>query len=234
MPSLPVARIVVVLAIAEIAPLSLHAQQPAPDQPKAWDVALGVRAGTTGFGVEIAKLLTGHLGARIGGNFSSYHATQTKTDMTFDTSFKLNSASFLLDYFPASRGSFHLTGGLHTSPLKVTGTGVPTAQGTFTINDRVYTASQVGTLDASVKLPGAAPYAGLGFGTPANRGSSIRLRLDLGAILARPKVALTSTGAASNAQLRADLGAQQDEIQHDIDKWLKAYPVISLGLAYKR
>jgi len=230
----PVARAAIILAFAEIAPLGLPAQQPAADHPTSWDAAFGVRVGTTGYGVEVAKLLTGHFGARVGGNFGSYSTTQTESDIRFHASVKANSASFLLDFFPGSRGSFHLTGGLHTRPLKASGTGVPTSQGTFTINDRDYTASQVGTLGARLKLAGAAPYAGLGFGTPANRGSSVKLRLDLGVILARPEVVLTATGAASNAQLRADLAAQQAELQHDIDKWAKAYPVIALGLAYKR
>ena len=84
------------------------------------------------------------------------------------------------------------------------GVGTPSGSGTFTINGNTYTRAQVGTLSTTSKFPGAMPCLGLGFGTPANRGGRVKFLFDLGAAIGKPTVALTSTGAASNATLQAD------------------------------
>ena|SRR5438309_1480446 len=83
------------------------------------------------------------------------------------------------------------------------------------------------------KFKNAGPYLGFGFGTPANTGGGLKLLFDLGAIITKPTISLTSTGAASNAQLAADLQAQETKTQHDVRKYLKVYPVLSLGLGYR-
>jgi hypothetical protein len=196
------------------------------------DAAIALRAGTLGFGLEVSKLLIPHLGARVGGNYFKLTKTQSRSDITYDASLKLQGVTALIDFFPARRGSFHLSGGLMTNPLKVTGTGQPDAGGTFTINGDSYTSAQVGTLIAEVKYPSTSPYLGLGFGTPARGHSSLGLTFDLGAAIGKPKVALTATGAASDPALAADLKAQQDKTQKDVQK-LKVFPVLQLGLAYR-
>lgn len=60
------------------------------------------------------------------------------------------------------------------------------------------------------------------------------LLFDFGAVLGKPSVALDATGAASNPQLAADLQAQQTKTPHDLRKVFKVYPVLSLGIAYRR
>lgn len=195
------------------------------------DAAIALRIGTPGFGLEASKLLTPHLGARVGGNYFKLTRSQSQSDISYDASLKLQGVTALVDFFPAARGSFHLTGGLMTDPLEVTGTGQPSAGGNFTINNNSYTSAQVGTLIASVKYPSASPYLGLGIGTPAKSHSPLGIAFDLGVAIGKPKVALTSTGAASDPALAADLQAQQDKTQKDVEK-LKLFPVLQLGLAY--
>jgi hypothetical protein len=118
-----------------------------------------------------------------------------------------------------------------TNPATVSATGQPTASGTFTLDGITYTAAQVGSLNGDLKFPDVGPYAGIGWGTPA--GGGLNFLFDLGAVIGTPTVSLRATGAAANPALAADLQAQQDRTQRDVDKYAKVYPVVSFGLAYR-
>lgn len=196
------------------------------------DAAVALRFGTLGIGIEVNKLLTDHVGARIGANYFKLSTSKTQTNITYDAQMKLQAFSALLDFYPGSRGSFHLTGGLMTDPLKVTGTGRPTAAGTFTLNGTTYTSAQVGTLTGEAKFPGVGPYLGLGFGSPAGEGSGLRFLFDAGVVIGKAKVGLSATGAAADPTLAANLQAEAAKAQRDVDKYAKLYPVLGFGLAY--
>jgi len=196
------------------------------------DAAIGLTLGTPGIGLQASKLLTPHVGLRVGANYFKLSRTQSKSDISYDASLKLQGVSALIDLYPGARGSFHLSGGIMTDPLKVTGTGQPGAGGTFTINNDTYTSAEVGTLGLVAKYPSTSPYAGFGIGTPARGHSALGFTFDLGAAIGKPKVALTATGAASDPALAADLKAQQDKTQKDVQK-LKVFPVLQLGLGYR-
>jgi hypothetical protein len=193
---------------------------------------LGIRLGTVGPGVEAGKLLTSHIAARIGANYFRFSTSRTQTDISYDATLKIHAVSLLLDLAPGREGSFHLTGGLVTNPFTASGTGQPNASGTFEINDHVYSSAQVGTLTADARFGKVGPYFGLGFGTPARHDRWVFL-FDMGAVLGTPRVSLSSTGAALNPQLRSDLEAQAEQMQRDVRKFFKAYPLVSLGLGHR-
>jgi hypothetical protein len=200
------------------APLPLAAQQGGTGSHA--DVSVAFRSLTLGFGLEIGKLVSDHFAVRAGSNVS------------YDASLKLHAVTGLVDFFPAARGSFHLTGGVITNPITVSGTGQPDATGNFTLNGHTYNTTQVGVLSGKAKYPDVGPYFGLGFGTPARK-SPVAFFFDLGAMIGQPSVTLAASGAAPGSQLATDLQAQADTTQHDIRKYAKVYPVISLGLAYR-
>ena len=212
------------------APRSLAAQQ--ISQGGHADVAVILRSSTTGFGLELAKLVTDHFAIRVGGNYFKFSTSATKSSVDYDASLKMHGISGLIDFFPSARGSFHLTGGVITNPITVSGTGKPNASGTFTLNGHTYTTAQVGILTGEAKYPDAGPYLGLGFGTPARKGP-FAFFFDLGAMIGQPTVTLGASGAAAGSQLAADLQAQADTTQHDIRKYAKVYPVLSTGLAFR-
>ncbi len=213
----------------------LAAQQPSQDPPAAThaDVSAAFRLSTLGVGLEVGKLLADHVGVRLGGNYSTLSTSKTQSQIAYDLSLKAHAVSLLLDLYPGARGSFHLTGGLMTNPVTVSATGQPTG-GTFTLNGTTYPSSQVGTLTASLKFPSVAPYLGLGFGTAA-RGAPVFFAFDLGAVLGQPTVTLEATGTAcgTGTACATDLQAQADTTQHDIRKYLKVYPVVSLGVGVR-
>jgi hypothetical protein len=197
------------------------------------DLSLAFRFGTLGFGAELNKLLMSHLGVRVGGNYFKWSTTKTNSGITYDASAKLHAWSALVDLYPSGRGAFHLTGGIMTNPVTVSGTGVPDQTGNFEVNGNTYPASAVGTLNGDVKYPDVGAYAGLGFGTPARKGGPLEFLFDIGVVIGEAKVALTATGAAPGSQLEADLAAQAKTTQDDLDKYAKVWPVLSFGLAYR-
>ncbi len=235
MRSLHLPSLTTVALLLSAAPGTLFAQGGSPPSGGGGhsDVGIAVRFGTLGLGLEVSKLLTGHIAARVGGNYFKVSTTKDQTNITYDASLKLQAFSALIDLFPGKRGGFHLTAGIMTNPAKVTATGQPTASGTFTINNNTYTTAQVGTLIAEGKFKSVAPYVGIGFGTPARNGGALGFLFDLGAVIGKPTITLSATGAAGNAALASDLQAQVASTQTDVDKYAKVYPVLDFGLIYR-
>lgn len=212
--------------------LPLQAQKAAGNGGGHADASVAFRFGTLGFGVEVSKLLVSHVGVRVGANYFKTSTTHDQSDITYAATAKLQAFSALIDLFPSSRGSFHLTGGIMTDPAKITAVGQPSSGGTYTINGTDYSAAEVGDLTAEAKFPGVGPYLGLGFGTPARNGGALKFLFDIGAVIGKATVSLNSSAAASDPTLAADLEAQRAKTEHDIQKWAKVYPVVSFGLAY--
>ena len=194
------------------------------------DMSLGLRVGTLGIGVEASKLLSDHFGVRVGGNYFSLDQTQTKSDISFAAKLKLQAFTGLVDWFPGSRGTFHVTAGIITNPATIDGVNQPSGTGTTTINHVQYTQSQVGTLSTTIKYSSALPYAGLGWGTPASKDGGFGVLFDLGVAIGKPTVALASTGNAPG--LAANVTAQQATMQTDANK-VPVWPVISLGFVWR-
>ncbi len=231
-PLLPVLSLCSSFLAASPAMLAAQQLSPAASPGNRADFDVAFRFGTLGLGIEASKLLTDHLGVRAGANFVQLNHSQAESDVTYNASLKMHAVTGLIDLYPGSRGLFHLTAGVCTSPVNVSANGQPTGSGTFDLNHHTYTNAQVGTLLAEAKFPTVSPYAGLGFGTPRS-GRRVAMLFDVGAVLGKATVALSSTGAPSNSQLMTDLRAQQDSTQHDLDKYAKAYPVVALGLAVR-
>jgi hypothetical protein len=225
--------LVSLLLVAPIPALAGQDANAPPQGTRHADLGVAVRFGSLGFGVEVNKWLTGHVGARVGINYFKVTGTKSQSDISYDASLKLHAFTALVDLFPSSRGTFHLTGGIITDPAKVVATGKPSASGTFEINGTTYTSAQVGTLRGNGSFPSVSPYFGLGWGTAARNGGPIAFLFDLGAAIGKPTITLTSSAAAGNPTLASDLKAQERKTQHDVDKYAKVYPVIAVGLTYR-
>ena len=192
---------------------------------------VGIRAGTTGIGGDIAFGLVPTLSARVGYSYLNYNTDIDVTDVKYDSKLKLSNANFLLDWSPL--GPFRITGGIIANSNKIDVTGTPSG-GTFTINGVTYPAAAVGSLSGTIKTGNsAAPYLGIGYGNVA--GAGVNFYFDLGVMFqGSPKATLTGTcGAglppAACAQFQSDVAAEAVKLQNDVQRF-KYYPVANFGV----
>ncbi len=195
------------------------------------DVALGIKAGTTGLGGEVTIGILPHLNARTGYNAFSYDGSATKDDNEYSYNLKLGNLPLLVDWYPLP-GGFRISGGLMINNNKIDATAKPS--GSYKIGDTTYPAAAIGNLTGKIDFNSSAPYLGIGFGNAVGRGIPLSLSLDLGVMFqGTPKVSLAASGPiASDPTFQANLAKEENNIKDTTDN-IKYYPVIALGMAYR-
>ncbi len=178
---------------------------------------IGVRAGTTGIGADVAWDLAPTLSARLGYSALKWnHDVETSSGIDYDGKLKLSNVNTFVDFHPLGP-VFRITGG-------------------FIFNDNKYDVSAArlgGSLNGTVEAGrSSAPYLGIGWGTVA--GTGVNFYADIGVMfMGSPKATLTancgSLPAATCTQLRNEVAAEQRRLEDEL-KHFKHYPVINLGL----
>lgn len=179
---------------------------------------IGVRAGTTGIGADIAWGIAPTLSARVGYSALRWSYDTDTSDFSYDGKLKLANLNGMLDFHPLGP-VFRLTGGVILNDNKYDVTGRPTAGG----------GSVSGTVEAGRS---AAPYLGIGWGTVA--GAGINLYADLGIMfMGSPKARLSADcaglSAAACASLQGRVAAEQARLEDELERF-KYYPVLNVGL----
>jgi len=196
------------------------------------DVALGLKASTLGFGLDLTGRLAEGLNVRAGLHPGpSYTHTGTGGDIEYEFEIQLLSAAAGLDWHPGGSG-FHFSGGLVLNRNEVDASARSTA--TYKIGDRTYTPAQTGNLLGTLNFKDLAPYAGLGFGNPVAPGKKLGVVLDLGLVFAgSPRVDLSATGPlASDPTFQRDLEAEERELEDSVSQF-KLYPLVSFAVTYR-
>jgi hypothetical protein len=193
---------------------------------------VGIRAGTTGIGGDVAFELVPTLSARFGYSWLNFNTSVDSTDTNYDAKAKLSNGNLFLDWAPLGP-FFRVTGGLVLNANKVDVTAQATG-GTFTLGGTTYSAADVGTLTGTVKSGNsAAPYLGIGYGRVA--GAGVNFYADLGVMFqGTPKASLTATcgpatPAALCSQIQASTALEAVDLQDSI-KNFKYFPVASIGV----
>ncbi|MFD1143536.1 hypothetical protein ACFQ4C_20585 [Larkinella insperata] len=193
-------------------------------------VAVGVRAGTAGVGLDVSKSIASRWVLRVGGNLFSYMGklkSGKDTDdiqIGFDYKIKLASFNALIDFYPFQRAGFRLIGGVFYNLNELTFDGLPTKEVSF--NDVTFTRQQLGTINGKANFNKVAPYVGLGWGRPF-RGSRLTFMADLGVFYQQsPQVTLVTTGMLEPS-------SDQGPVIEQNLRPLKYYPVLNLGLTYR-
>jgi len=193
---------------------------------------VGIRAGTTGIGGDIAFDLVPTLSARVGYSWLEFNASVDSTDTSYDGKTKLSNGNLFLDWAPLGP-FFRVTGGLILNANKVDVTAQANG-GTYTLGGTTYSAADVGSLTGTVKSGNsAAPYLGIGYGRVA--GAGVNFYADLGVMFqGTPKATLTATcGPATTpalcSQIQVSTAIEAVDLQDSI-KSFKYYPVASIGV----
>lgn len=183
-------------------------------------IGIGVRAGTTGIGLDVAKNIAPLVDARIGYSAGKVSHHSSTSGASYDGDIKLSNLNALLDFHPLGP-LFRITGGVIYNKNKYEATGTSNSTpGSFNA-----------TVESGRKL---APYLGVGFGNVAGLG--LNFYADLGLMfMGSPKATLnancTGLSGAQCSALQGQAAAEQSRLQDDL-KSFKAYPVLNLGITF--
>ena len=177
---------------------------------------IGVRAGTTGIGADVAFGVAPTLSARLGYSAGEVDHDVT-TNITYHGKFKASNFNALLDWSPL--GPFRITGGFIFNDNKLD-----------VVSDTVNGVNISGTVKPEKS---AAPYLGIGYGNVA--GAGVNFYADLGVMFqGSPTATMTAncgsfagTPQCTNAQNQ--VAAEQQRLQDEL-KNAKYYPVLNIGL----
>jgi len=195
-------------------------------------VALALKGGTLGAGLEATVGIIDNLNARLGFNYFSYDDDFSESGVEYEADLDLRSLSLLLDWHPLKNG-FRLSAGALYNGNEASATGKATS-GSFSINDVSYTAAQVGTLRGEIDFNSIAPYVGIGYGNAVNKDSRWNFVFDLGVIYqGEPDVTLTADGTSSGtAAFISNLEQERQQLESEIEDF-QFYPVIMIGVSYR-
>jgi hypothetical protein len=200
---------------------------------RAEGIALGLKAGTLGAGLDLTVGLAPALNLRVGAQGFSYSRTFTEQGISYDGKADLRSAWLLLDVHPGGKGTRVSVGGVY-SRNKIT--GASPSSGTVTVNGVAYPVALVGTIDGEAKANDVCPYIGLGWGNAVRPGSPLRFAFDVGVFYqGAPKISLAAHPAIPALVppvFFADLEKERQKTEDDVSKY-KFYPVVNLGLSYR-
>lgn len=188
-------------------------------------LAVGVKGGTLGGGVELSKSLWGPFALRLAMNKFTYNLKDSipDKDMKYNMDIDLSSWSAILDYHPW-HGVFRLSGGLINNGNNFVSTIESTKN--YTAGGRTFTAEDQGTLTATIDWDPMVPYVGIGWGDSTEKGKFFGVNVDFGAMFQNsPNVTLEGTNMMEAMESEAPKIAKHLE-------GAKTWIVASLGFSF--
>lgn len=193
-----------------------------PVHALAADVAIGVKGGTQGLGVELVKGIAPTLNLRFDANGFSFEADETYEANDYELDLDVQMFGAHVDWHPFA-GGFRMTAGIYSNGTELSGN----TTGDIVVNGTPYPGA---TMNADVDFGNTAPYLGIGWGNAVDQNQRVVFNLNLGvALTGSADVSLASTGAPIDPN---DLAAEEQRLEDDIDEY-EYYPVANIGLSYR-
>ncbi len=196
--------------------------------------AFGLRISSMGFGGEIVLPISSEISARLGLDFFNYESTRDIDGIDYDIDASLAWIPMLFDYNPG-RSAFRLTAGFIVSMNNVKLTS--TSDELIEIGDHTYTPEEFGTLITDVDCRAVAPYLGIGILKHIPSDGAVSIAFDIGAMFQHYKLILTHEGGSIppliEEQFMADLYAESETIENDLNSRFGVYPVLKVGISFK-
>lgn len=185
------------------------------------DVAIGIKGGTQGAGLELTKGLTEKLNLRLDMNGYSFDADETYDGNDYELDLDLRMYGLQLDWHPFG-GAFRMTAGAYSNGMELEGN----TTGDVTIDGN----TQSTTLNAMVDFDSMAPYLGIGWGNAVSQDKRLGFNVNLGVVFTgSPNVSLSESGNNFTAQ---ELRDEERRLEDEIDDF-EYYPVANIGLSYR-
>lgn len=235
-------RIILLCALIALSAISVSAQK---ELGIFNTLSVGVSAGTTGIGVDVATPVTAHFAIRGGVSFMPGIKISTDVDVdltdpdlgSYPTNLDLKgsmsraSGELLVNYYPFLSSSFFVTAGAYfggSKLVKIDGHSDKLKEyvdkggnAGIVIGDQTIPVDKNGNVAGGLKVSGFRPYIGVGFGRAVPK-KRLGVMFELGVQFhGTPKV-YTSAGELGNA-----LGDGDDSFTKIMDK-LTVYPVMKI------
>ena len=195
------------------------------------DFWVGLKAGTLGYGGEVAWKPLEWLDVRAGANFYDYEDSGAQAGINYDGTLALDTIyvtgnfRFLLSPFRLTAGAF-----ANNNEVRLVSQSMPAYD---LGNTQGYSAAEVGTLQSVASFDSISPYFGAGYDFSLM--DRLGLSLDFGVLWqGEPTVTMTSNGTlalSNDAGFMQDLADEGRELEDEL-KDMKAYPVISIGFHF--
>jgi hypothetical protein len=208
-------------------------------------VAVGLQTTSLGAGVEVATPLARTLNLRGGATFFNlgYDFGVDGTNYSFDL--QLRSGQMTVDWFPF-HGGFRVSSGFLIFKSQLSGAANVPAGNTFQLGSATFTSSATDPVHGNASLNfsrSLMPLVTFGFGNMIPRsGRHLSFPFEVGAAyMGHNAVQLNLQGTAciqygcmsvSNPTIQQDIAGEQSNLNESIRR-LQAYPIISMGAAYR-
>lgn len=200
-----------------------------PSALNAQGFALGARAGTLGFGGEVALSLSDNLAVRggLGSFFYEYEDELEGVDYTISP--PSMTATVGIDVYPWG-GSFRLIGGIMFRDGDFEAESGDLSQvGSIDIGDETFDDVD-GRLFGTLATNSTAPFVGMGFGNHTQGGFGFFIDFGV-AFVGEPDVDLRAEGPVTSNQLfMSELAKEEQAIQDDAGGYLTYWPILNLGV----
>jgi hypothetical protein len=194
-------------------------------------VAVGLNLSTTGLGVEARSPIAQNIFGRVGINYAKVSKSFTDGPIVQEGDVTLLSAPIMVDWHPFDRSGFRLSAGVAYNGNKVKAKASPVRG--VTLGGRFFTPVEIGSITAEITLGNAiAGVLSLGYDSSFIGSGPLSFHFEAGAMYSgKPKLSITSTGIAK-ADFERIYRADAEKTFNDIEKYLKFYPIIKVGLKY--
>ena len=188
--------------------------------------------GSEGYGIDATLALSRRFGLRGTVGFPSSVAFDDEATATpYDVEMPLGTSGVRMDVYPWA-GRLHVSGGvaLPRSPIELRAKEAPT----YDVGGVAYDAADVGILGGTASVRRAAPYVGLGWGSPVFGKRRFGFNLDLGATFqGAPAVSLSAAGPlADDPVFRENLARETQDVAEALSGW-RVFPVVSVSLTFR-
>jgi hypothetical protein len=209
----------------------------------------GITLGTTGVGVEVAVPYGAYWNIRAGVSYLGYGQTVQTSASPVDAHLRLGGARLGVDWFPLA-GGFHVSLGV-LIPNLTQATGRLNLQPgkTLTVEGADYTSDPTDPLQISghSEISHVAPVLTVGWGNliPRNYHRRLTFPIEIGAAYEGPPTAHVSVAgnvctagqdcrpAASDVGFQQNLNTALGDVNSNLDRYARFFPIISAGVGYR-
>ena len=196
--------------------------------------AIGAKIGTQGAGIEGRTFITDNLYARLSANYLHYHHDfGDDGKLSYKAKLTLFTVPLMLDFHPIDDSGFRVSAGVAYNGNKVKATATPNKS--ITLYGHTYSPAEIGKATATMKLgSNIGGIVTIGYDNSLRDNNPWSFNAEAGLMYTgKPKIKVTATGiSGSQTQKIADLNRDANHELKDAKKYLRFFPILSIGFKY--